>query len=91
MSLDLSDISDPSLGDKELQHFLIQEQQKAQFQAQVHKLTDACWEKCVVDKPSSKLDGKTETCITNCVDRFIDASLAITQRFSAVISKQVGN
>lgn len=45
----------------------------------------------MVDKPSSKLDGKTEACLTNCVERFIDASLAITQRFSSVIQKQAGH
>ena len=35
MSLDLSDIGESTLADKELQNFLLQEQQKAQFQAQV--------------------------------------------------------
>uniref|UniRef100_V5I1Y4 Mitochondrial import inner membrane translocase subunit n=1 Tax=Ixodes ricinus TaxID=34613 RepID=V5I1Y4_IXORI len=52
--------------DREMQAFLAVEQQKAQFQAQVHRLNEICWDKCV-DKPSTKLDGRTETCLSNCV------------------------
>jgi import inner membrane translocase subunit TIM8 len=35
-----------------------------------------------MDKPSNKLDAKTQTCLQNCVNRFIDVSLVITNRFS---------
>ncbi|KAK9708037.1 Tim10/DDP family zinc finger [Popillia japonica] len=75
-------------GDKELQEFLMVEKQKAQFNAQIHEFNDFCWEKCV-DKPGSKLDSKTETCLTNCVDRFIDVSLLITNRFAQLLQKSV--
>lgn len=117
MSLDFSDGSgDFDAGgvmlDKDLQNFILQEQQVAQFNAQVngdhnlissftlintiyvflsgsdfqvHKLTEHCWDKCVNDKLTSRFDGKTETCITNCVERFIDASVVIAQRFSSKI------
>ncbi|RWS05612.1 mitochondrial import inner membrane translocase subunit Tim8-like protein [Dinothrombium tinctorium] len=74
--------------DKDLQEFILAERQKAQFQAQVHRLNSICWDKCVTDKPSSKLDSRTEACLSNCVDRFIDTSLAITQRFANIIQKQ---
>lgn len=53
---------------------------------QIHQFNDICWDKCV-DKPSTKFDSKTETCLTNCVDRFIDVSLVITQRFAQVLQK----
>lgn len=43
-----------------------------------------------MDKPSSKLDAKTETCLTNCVDRFIDVSLLITNRFAQLLQKSGG-
>ncbi|CAH1098935.1 unnamed protein product [Psylliodes chrysocephalus] len=76
-------------GDKELQEFLMVEKQKAQFNAQIHEFNDFCWEKCV-DKPSNKLDSKTETCLTNCVDRFIDVSLLITNRFAQLLQKSGG-
>lgn len=75
--------------DKELQEFLFVEKQKAQFNAQIHEFNDFCWDKCV-EKPGSKLDSKTETCLTNCVDRFIDVSLLITNRFAQLLQKSGG-
>ncbi|XP_022902665.1 mitochondrial import inner membrane translocase subunit Tim8 [Onthophagus taurus] len=77
-------------GDKELQEFLMVEKQKAQFNAQIHEFNDFCWDKCV-DKPSNKLDSKTETCLTNCVDRFIDVSLLITNRFAQLLQKSAAS
>lgn len=56
---------------------------------QIHQFNDICWEKCV-DKPGSKFDSKTETCLTNCVDRFIDVSLLITNRFAQILQKSAG-
>ncbi|XP_067296271.1 mitochondrial import inner membrane translocase subunit Tim8 B [Pseudorasbora parva] len=70
----------------ELQRLIAVEQQKAQFQAQVHNFTDVCWDKCV-DKPSSKLDSRTETCLVSCVERFIDTTLTITNRFTQMVQK----
>ena len=55
------------------------EQQKLQFMNQVHKLNEVCWDLCV-GNPSSSLSGREETCLTNCVDRFIDTTLLITNR-----------
>ena len=55
------------------------EQQKLQFMNQVHKLNDTCWNQCV-GNPSSSLSGREEACLTNCVDRFIDTTLLITNR-----------
>lgn len=85
--------SDPSFQDKsskdvdrELQDFILMEKQKAQFHAQIHEFNDLCWEKCI-DKPGSKLDSRTETCLNNCVDRFIDVSLLITNRFTQLLQK----
>ncbi|XP_076302325.1 translocase of inner membrane 8 [Lasioglossum baleicum] len=78
------------LKDSDLQEFFIAEKQKAQIQAQIHEFNDICWEKCV-DKPGVKLDARTETCLSNCVDRFIDVSLLITNRFAQLLQKSVGN
>lgn len=61
------------------------------FQFLVHGLTDTCWELCI-DKPSSRLDNRTENCLNNCVERFIDTTnfivnrLEKTQQFAAVSS-----
>ncbi|KAM3874794.1 mitochondrial import inner membrane translocase subunit Tim8 B [Diretmus argenteus] len=70
----------------ELQRMIAVEQQKAQLHAQVHTFTDVCWDKCV-DSPGSKLDTRTETCLVNCVERFIDTTLTITGRFTQMVQK----
>ncbi|KAJ3590064.1 hypothetical protein NHX12_008021 [Muraenolepis orangiensis] len=70
----------------ELQRMIAIEQQKAQFQAQVHNFTDVCWDKCV-DSLGSKLDSRTSTCLVNCVERFIDTTLSITNRFTQMVQK----
>ncbi|KAM4652534.1 mitochondrial import inner membrane translocase subunit Tim8 B [Discoglossus pictus] len=70
----------------ELQRMIAVEQQKAQFTAQVHNFMDVCWDKCI-DKPGNKLDSRTESCLVSCVDRFIDTTLAITNRFSQMVQK----
>ena len=72
--------------DSELQEFVSFEQQKAMLQSQVHKLTDTCWDKCL-DKPRDKLDYKTETCISNCVERFMDTTIAIAGRFQQLLQR----
>ncbi|KAF4522090.1 hypothetical protein B566_EDAN004075 [Ephemera danica] len=55
----------------------------------IHEFNDICWDKCV-DKVSNKLDSRSETCIVNCVDRFIDVSLLITNRFAQLLQKGGG-
>ncbi|XP_067138570.1 mitochondrial import inner membrane translocase subunit Tim8 [Centruroides vittatus] len=87
MSFDSSNLPSSST-DKELQEFLLITEQKVQFQAQVHNLTDVCWDKCI-DKPGPKLDGRTEACLTNCVERFIDTSMIITKRFAHLLQRSI--
>ncbi|KAL6728822.1 Tim10/DDP family zinc finger [Ancylostoma duodenale] len=64
--------------DPQLARFLQQlqsETQRQKFTEQVHTLTGRCWDVCFADyRPPSKLDGKTATCLQNCVNRMIDAS-----------------
>lgn len=65
--------------DPQLQQFIEIESQKQRFQTMVHQVTDVCWEKCM-DKPGPKLDSRTEVCLVNCVERFIDTSQFIVNR-----------
>ena len=65
--------------DPEMQRFLEVESQKARFQSNVHTFTDLCWEKCM-DKIGSRMDGRTEQCFTNCVERFIDTTNFVINR-----------
>ena len=75
-----------SAEDKEIQDFVSMETQKAQLREQMNRLTDVCWDKCM-DKPKEKLDYKQESCMSNCVERFIDTSLVIAQRFQSKLDK----
>ncbi|XP_053545833.1 mitochondrial import inner membrane translocase subunit Tim8 A [Bombina bombina] len=84
--IDLSGV-DPSPAEAaELQRMIAVEQQKAQFTAQVHNFMDVCWDKCI-DRPGTKLDSRTESCLVSCVDRFIDTTLSITNRFAQMVQK----
>lgn len=48
------------------------------FQSIIHDLTEKCWDTCV-DRPGKKLEPKTQNCLKNCVQRYIDANIAVTQ------------
>ena len=71
--MDLTGSSTQGLGDAQLASFIEQENQKQRFQSVVHSLTEQCWELCQ-PSISTRLDGKSETCLMNCVERFIDSS-----------------
>lgn len=65
--------------DPQIEDFIRTETQKQRFQVLVHGLTDTCWDSCM-GRPSIRLDSKTEVCIMNCVERFIDATTFVTKR-----------
>ncbi len=69
-----------AMGDPRMQQFVQAETQKQKFQQLVHSLTDECWELCVHGTPGQKLDRKTEACLTNCVERFIDTTNYVVNR-----------
>ena len=56
------------------------QQQSAQLMSQMHHLNDTCWDICVTGGFSSSLSSREETCLTNCVERFVDTTLLITNR-----------
>lgn len=74
--------------DPELTRMLQIEGEKAKFQSLVHNLTDVCWDKCVPDKPGNKLDSKTENCLINCVERFLDTSTFVVKRLDAAAASR---
>ena len=65
--------SSQGISDPQLASFIEQENQKQRFQSVVHTLTEQCWDLCA-PSISTRLDGRSETCLANCVERFIDAS-----------------
>jgi len=74
---------------RELQQFLQNEGQKSQVQKVVHELTETCFKKCITSSISSgKLAGKEETCMQNCVERFMDSNLAVLKHLERLRAHQ---
>ena len=71
-----------ALQDPYMQRFIEAETQKQRFQQLVHGLTERCWELCM-DKPGQKLDSRTENCMVNCVQRFIDTTNYVVNRLDS--------
>ncbi|XP_034247534.1 mitochondrial import inner membrane translocase subunit Tim8 A-like [Thrips palmi] len=71
--------------------FVRQVEQMSRFQEQTHKLTSKCWDLCV-EKPETRLGSRSETCLKNCVERFIDINNFITNRFqTSLMDRQAGD
>jgi len=79
--------SGSSSGTEDLQKFVQQQEIQAKLQEGIFKMNDVCWEKCMTSI-DSRLSGKQETCVVNCVGRFIDSTVFITQRFSQLLQAQ---
>ncbi|KFD57790.1 hypothetical protein M514_01460 [Trichuris suis] len=83
--------SDEEQVDPGLQKFLEAEVQRQQFQSLVNSLSSTCWDLCVADRLGPRLDGKSQTCIANCVNRMIDGSTYIVQRLQEHSEKNVSS
>ncbi|KAL8887720.1 MAG: hypothetical protein Q9215_004757 [Flavoplaca cf. flavocitrina] len=69
-NLDLSKLSD--YDKRDLQQQIGNEMQKVKLQEYI------CWNKCITGGISNgKLSGKEESCTTNCVERFLEANMAV--------------
>lgn len=78
---DNADLSRLTEKDKvELQQFLNHENHRARIQANVHNLADVCFRKCISGPfKSGSLDRTEESCMANCVERFLDISTMTLQ------------
>ncbi|SCZ99035.1 BZ3500_MvSof-1268-A1-R1_Chr7-1g09365 [Microbotryum saponariae] len=68
---------------RELQAFLEQEQTKARLQTSIHTFTDMCWDKCITGSIGGRFSRGEESCLVNCVDRFLDTSLFIVKNLES--------
>lgn len=75
-------------GQGQMQQYIQQETQKQQMQQVIHDLNEKCWDTCFEGKPGNKIDSRTETCITNCVERFIDTNIHLVQRFERTVNEK---
>lgn len=69
-------------GDPELARFVSELEQTERLKKTTYKLTNDCWDLCVSNPNVSRFDSKTESCLANCVERFIDSSTFILNEFS---------
>ncbi|MCJ1463392.1 Mitochondrial import inner membrane translocase subunit tim8 [Pseudocyphellaria aurata] len=83
MQMDLSRLSEAD--QRELGQVVNNELQKGKIQESVHSLTDICFSKCVTGKISSgRLERAEETCVQNCVERFLDGNMAIIKHLESM-------
>jgi len=76
--------------DPALQRFIAEETEKQKMQTVIHELTEKCWDTCTESyKPSQKLDSRTENCMRNCVDRFLDTNILVTERLEKKASEML--
>merc|ERR1711936_1472222 len=74
----MSDSAADALKDPKMQSFIQKATQMEQLNSIMQELTSRCWDMCVADtKISTSLSGRTESCIENCVERFVDANKVI--------------
>ncbi|KIY65511.1 hypothetical protein CYLTODRAFT_456240 [Cylindrobasidium torrendii FP15055 ss-10] len=64
---------------RELDAFLRREQAAAKVQSTIHTLSGLCWDKCIKSTPSNKFSSSEASCLTNCVDRWMDTSKFLIQ------------
>ncbi|GAB1320582.1 Mitochondrial import inner membrane translocase subunit tim8 [Madurella fahalii] len=85
-SIEQSDLDKLNDKDKsELRQFFANEEQRARIQSQTHELTGLCWKKCVTGNiKSNALDKGEQTCLANCVERFMDANFATMKHLASL-------
>lgn len=65
---------------KELASFLEKEQAQARLHTSIHTFTSLCWDKCITGTPSTRFSRSEESCLANCVERFLDTSLFMVKK-----------
>ena len=55
-------------------------QETNSMMTQMHHINEVCWDICITGNPSSSFSGREQSCLPNCVDRFVDTTLLITNR-----------
>jgi len=95
VSLTLSSLADRFSPQKELASFLEREQAHARVNESTRNLTSMCWDKsvsqitslsvlissrCITSTPGSRFARGEESCLANCVERFLDTSIFIVNQ-----------
>ncbi|XP_014675777.1 PREDICTED: mitochondrial import inner membrane translocase subunit Tim8 A-like [Priapulus caudatus] len=78
-------MADSERADPEMARFVEGEMQKQRFQHIVIQLAEQCWDVCAV-QATARLDHRAETCLANCVERFIDVSNFVAGRLERSVA-----
>ncbi|EXJ83830.1 hypothetical protein A1O1_07457 [Capronia coronata CBS 617.96] len=74
---------------QQLQNFVQIQIKRAEIQKNIHEMTEMCFKKCVTSSISTgKLAPKEETCMSNCVERFLDTNTVILKHLDALRAGQ---
>ncbi|PFH54661.1 hypothetical protein AMATHDRAFT_135236 [Amanita thiersii Skay4041] len=65
---------------KELATFVEKEQAQARLNSMTQTLTAMCWDKCITGTPSTRFSRSEESCLSYCVERFLDTSLFMVNK-----------
>ncbi|CEP60979.1 protein transporter TIM8 LALA0_S02e04038g [Lachancea lanzarotensis] len=74
---DLSNLDDNSK--KEIMTFLESENSKQKVQMSIHQFTNICFKQCASNVSNGNLSSQEETCLRNCVNRFLDTNIRIVK------------
>jgi mitochondrial import inner membrane translocase subunit TIM13 len=61
----------------------------AKAQELLEKINDKCFKMCL-SKPGSSLSSSDQKCLTNCMDRYLDAWNAVSKTYMTRIQKELG-
>ncbi|VVT49334.1 uncharacterized protein SAPINGB_P002219 [Magnusiomyces paraingens] len=72
---------------KEIMEWIESENSKAKVQTSIHNFTDMCFKKCITKINSGSLDRNEESCLTNCLNRFLDTNINIVKMIQQTSSQ----
>ncbi|SCU92448.1 LAFA_0F10594g1_1 [Lachancea sp. 'fantastica'] len=79
---DLANLDDSSK--KEIMTFLESENSKQKVQMSIHQFTNICFKQCASNVNNSNLSSQEETCLKNCVNRFLDTNIRIVKGLQGI-------
>ncbi|KPI41512.1 Mitochondrial import inner membrane translocase subunit TIM8 [Cyphellophora attinorum] len=71
-----------------LAEFMNNQATTAQLQNSVHSLTEVCFKKCIFGVSGGKLASKEESCVRNCVERYMDSQTSVLKHLETLRASQ---
>ncbi len=75
----LQQLDEPSR--QEITQFVNQESSKAKIQSSVTNFTNLCFKKCISTIDSNQLSNIESTCVTDCLNRFLDTNIKVVEMY----------